>query len=749
MLRQRSSSIVTLAALLALSPVSFAVIQTEQIVQAQAPDAAVPAGTRVRINSSPSVTSISQTLKQQFESKFPGSTVELNQTLSAEALKALEEGRIDLAAIGRALTPEEKAAGFVQEPITRRKIAVVVGDKNPFPGDMTGEQFASIFRGEIANWSEVGGSNKPIRVLDRINSDTRIALQPYPVFQAGAFETGTTGQSIDDAATEAMLSQLGDDGISYALVDQVTNQPGVKIVSLYGTPPTDPSYPFSQQLSYVYKGSPSPAVQAFLGVIQAPEAQQSLAAPGAPAAPNGAPASAPAPAAPVAPAPIPTAPDAPAAAVSPSVTAADPAQPGAAQPDTVAQAPAADAGADAGANGGIPGWLWLLSLPLLGGLIWALLKGLGGSDEVETVTGAAAASSSGAVSTATLAADRAGENSRIVLSARNGQDAYAYWEVPEAHKQRLRKEEGAQNLSLRLYDVTGLEFDRHPAHSIEEFECDESDQDLHFPVPQPDRDYLVQLGYVTYQGRWVKLAQSNAVHIAADGTVGTPPARSASVPTIPAPTLPAAMPAPGAPDFSLAESSFGENSFTENNFTEGMPLVDPASLAEPADRLDNLNRLASEAMPEASERTAIDPMSDQGADRMDGFGMAGVAGVGAAGAAAMAASSSKSRVKRSQIMLSPHGDHDAEAEWEVLEHHKEIAKQHGGQNFILRICDVTGVDLENQAPHSIQQFNCEESDTSRTVTVPDNGEYVAEIGYLAKNGRWLRIARSAPVHIST
>ena len=111
------------------------------------------------------------------------------------------------------------------------------------------------------------------------------------------------------------------------------------------------------------------------------------------------------------------------------------------------------------------------------------------------------------------------------------------------------------------------------------------------------------------------------------------------------------------------------------------------------------------------------------------------------------AANQKSRVKRSQIALSPLTAQDAYAEWEVLEHHKEIAKQHGGQNFILRICDVTGVDLEHQAPHSIQQFNCEESDTNRTVTVPDNGEYVAEIGYLAKNGRWLRIARSAPVHI--
>ncbi|QYO62003.1 DUF4912 domain-containing protein [Leptolyngbya sp. 7M] len=85
--------------------------------------------------------------------------------------------------------------------------------------------------------------------------------------------------------------------------------------------------------------------------------------------------------------------------------------------------------------------------------------------------------------------------------------------------------------------------------------------------------------------------------------------------------------------------------------------------------------------------------------------------------------------------------------WDVLEHHKEIAKQHGGESFILRICDVTGIELERQAPHSIQQFNCEETDRDRHVTVPDIGEYVAEIGYLANNGRWLRIARSAPVHI--
>ena len=723
MLRQRSSSIVTLAALLALSPVSVAVIQVRQMAQAQAP-AAVPAGTTVRIDSSPSAASISQTLKQQFEAKFPGSKVELNQKTSAEALKALGEGKIDLAAIGRFLTPEEKAAGFVQEPITRRKIAVVVGDKNPFPGDLTGEQFAAIFRGEIVNWSEVGGSQKPIRVLDRLSSDTRVALQPYPVFQAGPFQTGFNAVPINDPAPEAMISQLGDDGISYALVDQVVNRPGVRIVSLYGTPPTDPSYPFSQPLTYVYKGpNPNPAVQSFLGFAKAPTGQPNqAAAPAAPVAPAAAPSPAPVPTSPVPVAPVPAAvpPASPATPVSPA--AGSPSVSAAAKPSVVAQAPVTETGEKTG----IPPWLWLLSLPLLGGLVWALLKGLGGADEV-----AEPIARSGPVSTAALAADRTGENSRIILTPRNAHEAYAYWEVPEAHKQRIRKEEGGQKLSLRLYDITGLEFDRHPAHSIQEFECDELDQDLHFPIPQTDRDYLVELGYVTYQGRWVKLAQSNAVHIGADGMPGIVQPKLASTPTLPM-----------FPSFSQSEPSFSP---PESSFRDGMPLVDPVNLT--VDQVDqpvgNLNAdLHSADLLETAEPSRFD-------EGVSGFGLAGTVGaVGAVGAtgAAMAANQ-KSRVKRSQIALSPLTAQDAYAEWEVLEHHKEIAKQHGGQNFILRICDVTGVDLEHQAPHSIQQFNCEESDTNRTVTVPDNGEYVAEIGYLAKNGRWLRIARSAPVHI--
>lgn len=731
MLRQSPSSIATLAALVALVAVSESTVVPRQTAFAQSPaplssPSAVPEGTTVRIDGSNSMAAINQTLKQKFEAQFPDTKVEAADQGTEAALQALREDRVDLVALARPLTPAERAEGLVQTPLTRRKIAIVVGAQNPFPGDLTGEQFAQIFRGEITNWSAVGGPNKSIRVLDRPASDTRQALQSYPIFQSAPFQTGATGTSINDENIDAVIRQLGDDGISYAIVDQVVNQPDVRILSIYGTLPTEPNYAFSQSVTYVYKGpNPNPAVQAFLGYATAPEVQQTLAVgalaqvdsarprgnifdvfkPKSDSAPTDA-GSSPA----ASPSPAPANPADPSAAQSPA-PAESPGDQG-----TIAQAPALDA---EGIRGGIPWWLWLLSIPVLGALIWALLRG---SDRpVEAV--------SAPVATAGLAAAGAQENRRIVLVPRSSQEAYVYWEVPEADKQRIRKQEGGHQLALRLYDVTGQNTERQTLDSIGQFECSESDQDLHVPIPQSDRDYVAELGYVTYQGRWFPLAQSAAVHVPAEGeplpSDLSDPVPSSAVSTAPvAPTTPVE---PGTPStFPRWEESFK---------TGGAPLVDPMTAGLQAAGATVEGAVAPPGATETSPNTGLDSIPS-----------AAVA-AGAVSAVAAGQAVQKNRVRRSQIVLVAHNSQDAYAYWEVLDHHKEIAKQHGGESFILRICDVTGVNLEREAPHSIQQFNCEETDRDRHVTVPDAGEYVAEIGYLANNGRWLRIARSAPVSI--
>ncbi|MCY7320322.1 MAG: substrate-binding domain-containing protein, partial [Phormidesmis sp. CAN_BIN36] len=81
------------------------------------------------------------------------------------ALQSVLDGKTDLAAIGRPLTAEEKARGFVVAPQKRHKIAIVVGPENSFTGDLTFKQFAQIFQGEITDWSEVGGSPGRIQLI--------------------------------------------------------------------------------------------------------------------------------------------------------------------------------------------------------------------------------------------------------------------------------------------------------------------------------------------------------------------------------------------------------------------------------------------------------------------------------------------------------------------------------------------------------------------------------------------------------
>jgi ABC-type phosphate transport system substrate-binding protein len=220
-----------------------------------------------------------QALKQQFERQFSGTNVMLNYGGSAAALQALREGKIDLAAIGRPLTWTERQEGFQSVPLNRGKIALMVSPENPFTGNITTRQFAQIFRGEITDWSQLGGAPGRIRLIDRPDlSDMRTSFRYYPVFQEAPFQTGTNAVRTSADSTQAAIAQLGRDGISFAPANQVMGQPNVRIVPMHRTLPDNPRYPFSQPFYYVYKGTPSPAAANFLGFVTAPPGQQALLA---------------------------------------------------------------------------------------------------------------------------------------------------------------------------------------------------------------------------------------------------------------------------------------------------------------------------------------------------------------------------------------------------------------------------------------------------------------------------------------
>jgi uncharacterized protein (TIGR02271 family) len=283
------ASLASYGLLLSLGLPGLAVLKANPVLAQAAtetPTSTAVTADRLRIDGSTSMKVTNDILQEQFKQRSPEANIQTNYNGADAALRSVLDGNADLAAVGRPLTQQEQDRGLVAVPQKRQKIAIIVSSANRFVGNLTFEQFARIFRGEIKDWSEVGGPPGRIQLVDRPDTnDTRIAIQDYAVFQQAPFVAAPNAIKVADDRIETAISQLGPRGITYTISDAIVNTPGIRIVPMHKTLPLDPRYPFSQPLSYVYKGpSPTPAAAAFLGsaVAAVPEAPVAAPIPEAP-----------------------------------------------------------------------------------------------------------------------------------------------------------------------------------------------------------------------------------------------------------------------------------------------------------------------------------------------------------------------------------------------------------------------------------------------------------------------------------
>lgn len=228
----------------------------------------VAGGTVVRIDGSTSMVTLNQILKQGFEGQFPNTTVATQANGSEKGIQGVLMGQLDIAAVSRPLSSPEMQEGLMAFPVATDQIAIAVSNSNPLSGGLTMQQVKDIFQGKITNWSEVGGSNREIRVINRpVVSGTRQAFQEL-VLQGENFGTSANITTLDRDATTPMLRALGEDGIGYATANQIVNQQTVRAVAIDGRLPGFSGYPYTRNLYYVYKSPPNEAVTAFLGYVE-------------------------------------------------------------------------------------------------------------------------------------------------------------------------------------------------------------------------------------------------------------------------------------------------------------------------------------------------------------------------------------------------------------------------------------------------------------------------------------------------
>ena len=236
----------------------------------------------VNTDGSTSMESVVKALGEAFKELNPDVTVNYSGTGSGTGIQSAIDGTCDLGLSSRALTDEEKGNGAVENIVALDGVAVVV---NPACGveDLTVEQIAQIFTGEITNWSQLGGEDGEIAVFGReAGSGTRGAFEEIVGVEDACKYTNeysSTGDVIGNVASNP-------NAIGYASLSAVDDT--VKAVKVNGVAPSeetvkDGTYEIQRPFVMVTKEGTelSDAAQAFLEFAMSADAADIIAAAGA------------------------------------------------------------------------------------------------------------------------------------------------------------------------------------------------------------------------------------------------------------------------------------------------------------------------------------------------------------------------------------------------------------------------------------------------------------------------------------
>ena len=238
----------------------------------------------VSTNGSTSMEKVIGALSEQFMADNSGVSITYDPTGSGAGIEAASNGSADIGLASRALKDEEKAGGLTETVVALDGIAVIVNADSKVE-DLSVEQIAKIFTGEITDWSEVGGEAGKISCIGReAGSGTRDGFESITDTKDACKldqELTSTGGVIEAVAGNA-------NAIGYASLSAVEGKDTVKAVTVGGVACTeetvlDGSYAIQRPFVLVTKtdASLSTAAQAFFDYATSTAANDLIKAAGA------------------------------------------------------------------------------------------------------------------------------------------------------------------------------------------------------------------------------------------------------------------------------------------------------------------------------------------------------------------------------------------------------------------------------------------------------------------------------------
>ena len=259
--------------LLALSTTLFLTGCGEEKGPALNPDGSPGLSGTVQLAGSSTLAPLAIEIGKRFEKAHPGVRVEVQTGGSSRGIADARKGAVNIGMSSRDMKDSEKA-GLKQWTVAMDGVCFIIHKSNPV-SELTSEQLLGIYKGEIKNWSEVGGNDAAIVCINRTagRSELELVTKFFGITPADIkadLVAGENQQGIKIVATDKNAITYMSVGASEYEANAGTE---IALLPLSGIEASvanvmNGTYPLSRPLLYITQTEITPLVQAFIDLSQ-------------------------------------------------------------------------------------------------------------------------------------------------------------------------------------------------------------------------------------------------------------------------------------------------------------------------------------------------------------------------------------------------------------------------------------------------------------------------------------------------
>jgi len=236
----------------------------------------------IKIKGSDSMLQLTETLAEEYMKEHPGISIYVYGGGTADGIRSLIRGEIDICTASRNLKPDEAKAlaeyyGSVGlfYLVAKDALSIYINTSNSV-NDISLADLKKIFECKITDWSEVGGNRQEIiPVIRNLNSGTHLYFKDH-VLEGDEY----CEESVIKATTPEIIEYIeqNENAIGYGSMGYKGN---IAYAKIDGIDPSDKnaqndSYPLTRYFHFFTTQLPKGAVKNFVNWVLSPEGQRTV-----------------------------------------------------------------------------------------------------------------------------------------------------------------------------------------------------------------------------------------------------------------------------------------------------------------------------------------------------------------------------------------------------------------------------------------------------------------------------------------